>query len=202
MMLLGGRCHEFRDSLALLADPDRLGEPPESVLAHVDVCPRCRAEAEAAARAVHGLKHLARESELAAPAADSWDRLRIRLERPPEPRWRWRSSAWSLIAGTALVGLLLAPGAVWPERVMRLEEAGTDPVAVTAFRVAEAKGEIAALDFQRFIRSNSPIVGMPRVDDQGAPAPTAVEIGWSGPDGRGVTPIRLVASPPPADRTK
>jgi hypothetical protein len=29
-----------------------------------------------------------------------------------------------------------------------------------------------------------------------------VEVGWSGPDGRGVTPIRLVASPPPADRTK
>jgi anti-sigma factor RsiW len=202
MILLGGRCREHRDDLALLADPDRLGEPQEAVFAHLEACPRCRSEAEAAISAAHGLRRLAAESRRAAPTPGSWLRLRARLESPREPRWRWRSSVMSLVAGSALVGLLLAPAAVWPERVIRLEEVGTDPVAVTAFRVAEAKGEVAALDHQRFIRSTSPIVGMPRADDQGAPAPTAVEVGWSGPDGRGVTPIRLVASPPPADRTK
>lgn len=202
MILIGGRCREHRDGLAILADPDRLGDPPESLLAHVDVCPRCRAEAESAIRTVYGLRRIAEESGRVTPAAGSWERLRARLERPSEPRWRWRSSALSLVAGSALVGLLLAPAAVWPERVIRLEEAGTDPVAVSAFRLAEAKGEAAALDHQRFLRSTSPIVGTPRADEQGAPIPTAVEVGWSGPDGRGVTPIRLVAFTPPADRTK
>jgi hypothetical protein len=202
MILLGGRCREHRDGLAVLADPDRLGDPPEELLVHVGACPRCRAEAEAAIRTVHGLRRIAEEAARVSPASSSWGQLRARLERPAEPRWRWRSSVLGLVAGSALAGLLLAPAAVWPEQVIRLEEAGTDHAAVTAFRVAEAKGEVAALDYQRFIRSASPIVGMPRADDTGAPAPTAIEVGWSGPDGRGVTPIRLVASPPPADRTK
>jgi hypothetical protein len=202
-MILGrSTCRRQRDALAMLADPDRLGEPPDGLLEHIDGCSRCRLEAEAAVLTVHGLRRLAAETRAVSLNGSAWPRLRARLDRPREPRWRWRASLASLLVGSALVAGIAAPAAIWPERLIRLEEAGTDPSAVSAFRVAEAKAEVAALDHQRFIRSTSPIVGMSRHDDGAAPAPSAVEVGWSGPDGRGVTAVRMVSIPPPADRTR
>jgi hypothetical protein len=190
-------CDRHRDVLLAFVDRRETGPATDAALDHLRSCRGCMRDLEATAMAVATLRRLHVESRAVEPPPDSWARVRARVDRPRGPVWRWRASLAGLAVGAGLVGAILAPVSVWSHRGGYLQEPGTDAAVFDARRLAEQLDEALVLDRQRLVRSAPPPPGAER----DTPAPSALDVGWTGPDGLGVG-MRATAGLEPVERSR
>jgi anti-sigma factor RsiW len=188
-------CSGHRDVLLDFIDRRELGPRTDAALDHLARCRACERDLETTAMAVLALRRLHREARAVEPPADAWQQLRVRVDRPRGPVWRWRTTLAGLALGAGLVGTIIAPVAMWSPRVAYLQEPGTEATIFDARRLAEHRAEARALDQQRLIRVG-PAASSPTVA-----APSPVEAGWTGPDGLGIS-TRASAGTPPTGRSR
>lgn len=188
----GPECAAHRAALIDFADRREIGPGTRAALDHLDRCRGCEWEVEATALAITALRRLWAEAQRAEPPADAWSRLRMRLERPRVPVWRWRTSIGGLLVGTGLVAALLAPVGILAPRPAILQEYGFDPEFSAALQLAEQRAESTWLQQQRLVRV------VPSVPAEIArPVPFDGSGGvWRGPDGLGVKAMVLGTAPP------
>lgn len=184
-------CAPHRRSLVAFVDRGEIGPRTDAALAHLDACPGCSAEMETIALAVVALRRIGREAAIAEPPTDAWDRLRQRIERPRVAVWQARATLAGVAVAAGLVGILVGPSTMTLPRVVYLQEVGTSPAAFDAIRLAEVRAENAVIDRQRATRLALPASAWPAA----APAPSAAESGWTGPDGIGVVDTDRAAAP-------
>lgn len=164
----------------------------ERALAHARVCPGCRTTIEGAMLVDRRLRRYARAIHRA-PVPDVWLRLRRRLTRR-RAAWRWRAGLAGLVAGTAMVALVVGPSAAWRPRLTTLQEAGVEPRQIAALRLEEERREALVLAGQLRLRSLPPPLRPssrprpdPRTEADGTPR-------WAGPDGLGLEAPGLVVA--------
>lgn len=189
---LGPDCDVHRAALLDFVDRREIGPGTRPALDHLDRCRPCEWELEATALAITALRRLWAETERLEPPDDAWARLRVRVDRPRGPLWRWRTSLGGLLVGAGLVAALVAPAGLWSRRPAIVQEAGFDPAYSVALRLAEQRAESDWLQLQRLVRV---IPASPPA--QVRPSPLDGRGGlWRGPDGLGVTAVVLGTEPP------
>jgi hypothetical protein len=195
MIELGPACARHRDSLLDFIDRREVGPRTDEALDHLARCRTCEWELEATAMAVMALRRLHREAQAVEPPADAWERVRLRVDRPHGPVWRWRTSLAGLAVGAGLVATLIAPASLWSPRATYLQEPGTEATRFDARRLEAAQEEWRILE-DRAVR------GVPTSANVSTETtPRAAEAGWTGPDGLGLN-TRAPAGTPPAGRSR
>lgn len=190
-------CARHRDALLAFVDRRETGPETDAALDHLERCRGCVRDLEATALAVAVLRRLEREARAVEAPPDSWERLHARVDRPRGPIWRTWSSLAGLAVGAGLVGAFLAPVSVWSHRGGYLQEPGTDAAVFDARRLAEQQDEALVLDRQRLVRSAPPPTGAQR----DTPVPSALDVGWTGPDGLGLG-MRATTGAEPVERSR
>jgi hypothetical protein len=145
--LHAGDCVRHRPALLdLLEDPRGLALTPGD-RAHLDVCPRCRAELEHAVLMGVAVRRTLAEAQDARPPADAWPQLRTRIERQraaPRPG-RASSPVLSVALAASLAIALLIPLGLPGSSREAIHEAGVDPAAIRAAGHRDAEAEARQL---------------------------------------------------------
>lgn len=176
--LLRPGCHRHLETLLAFADHRDVSAVDEVALRHLDACPDCRQEVEAAALTAVALRRLAAEAARAEPSAEVWPRLRARLDRRPAA-WRWRAPLAGLLVSAGLVAVVLAPTAWLRPPDPYIQEVGLQVSIFDARRAAEDRSEASVLQQQLALRAR------PIPHDVPAAGPADVAATWAGPDGLG-----------------
>jgi hypothetical protein len=147
LALHGGDCVRHRRALlGLVEDPLGLELTPGD-RAHLEVCPRCRAEIEHAVLVGVAVRRTLAEAQAADPPADAWPRLRTRIERQRAAPRPGRASSPVLgvaLAASLAVALLIPLGLPGSSREA-IHEAGVDPAAIRAAGHRDAEAEARQL---------------------------------------------------------
>ncbi len=105
------RCVDHQGALLEFAARRAGGAEVRHALDHVERCDRCERDLAATTLILHALRRLHDETLLAEPAADGWDRLRVRLQERRRPS-RLLSGLPGILAGLAICAALVGPAAI------------------------------------------------------------------------------------------
>ncbi|GIW20347.1 MAG: hypothetical protein KatS3mg065_0643 [Chloroflexota bacterium] len=158
----------------------------ERAVRHATACGDCRRMIEATLLVDQRLRRYARAVRRA-PVPDDRSALRRRVRSRPPEVWRWRAGLAGLVLGSLVVGLVVAPSAMWRPRPTSLQEAGVEARHIAALRQEEERQEAAVLAGQLQVRSQPPPPAPSRRTER--PDPTSEADGtpaWPGPDGLGI----------------
>jgi len=137
------RCADHRAALIDFVDRGARSAATPAALAHLDRCRECEHELVRIALTIAALRRL-RPARTEEPAADAWERLRARIQRPVE-RWRWRATLGGLVTSTLLVGVAVAPiviGQPMPPRAAVVESQRAAVAAERAYLVNARTGDL------------------------------------------------------------
>lgn len=181
------RCADHQGALLEFAARRAGGAEVRHALDHVERCDRCERDLASTTLIVHALRRLHDETLLAEPAADGWDRLRVRLQEHPRRPSLLLSSIPGILAGLALCAALVGPAAI----------GGSSPVLVDDGQVVAPRTP-PALAFEA-ARDRSAALGLPAAvgvpDNPGtATAADAAPAGGVSSDASSVEPTDVFRS--------
>lgn len=108
MILRTSPCDRHRSALLDLVGRGERGVGTDAALDHLSLCPACEQELSQVALAVHALRRVGREVRSVPVPVVAAERVARLATRRPSP-WRWRLELGSLVAGAALVAVVVAP---------------------------------------------------------------------------------------------
>lgn len=184
-------CGSHRAELVAFAECGERGPRTAEAFDHLARCRRCETELTDIVLAVHAVRRTLSEAAAVDPPAETWDRLRARVQRPVVNVWRARTSLAGVIVGAGLVAALVGPTAILRTAGAVEGEPGPAPAVLHARTAADQRAESAFLNRAR-----------PEPPKRPVPVLEIAPVGaWSGPDGLGrSTPqIRIEVPPERAD---